>query len=96
MSNYLQDLRIFQRIPTGVSHSTVLPDIDFETYSEAGFEWNHDLQKYECPIGATKKGLPVIGIARYAEHPSTEVLSVAYNLKRGEGGKLCGRAILLP
>jgi DNA polymerase len=71
----------------GRGKSVVLPDMDFETYSDAGFAWNEALQKWESPPGAPsqKRGLPVIGVAAYAEHPSTEVLSFAYDLKDGHG-----------
>lgn len=58
-------------------------EIDFETYSEAGFIWCEETQKYKAPPNAMKKGLPSIGAAVYAEHPSTEVLSCAYDLGNG-------------
>jgi len=67
--------------------STVLPDIDFETYSEAGFVWDPVAQKFKAPKGATKKGLPAVGMAAYAAHLSTEVLCCAYDLKDGKGRK---------
>lgn len=77
------------RIPAGLSHSTVMPDLDFETYSEAGFVWKEDGQKWVSLAGPGKKGgLPVVGAAVYAEHPSTEILELAYNLKDGTGPKL--------
>jgi DNA polymerase len=69
----------------GLGKSTVLPDMDFETYSPAGFVWNEDKGKYVSPRGSSKKGLSAIGAAKYAEHPDTEVLSLAYNLKDGKG-----------
>lgn len=81
-------LRAGQRIPVAWGYSTVLPDMDFEGFSAAGFEWDEVSCKFKPPIGATKKGLPAIGAARYAEHPSTEVLCLAYDLKRGEGRKM--------
>ena len=54
----------------GLGLTTVRPDFDFETYSEAGFVWNADRQKWESPAGAAagKKGLPVVGAAVYAQH----------------------------
>ena len=58
-----------------------LPEMDFETYSEAGFLWDEAGQKWGCPKGATRKGIFAVGAAVYAEHPSTEVLSLAYDLK---------------
>ena len=61
------------------------PSMDFETYSEAGFEWDESTQKYRGPEGASqgKKGLPVIGAAKYSEHPSTEVLTLKYDVGQG-------------
>lgn len=75
------------QIPAGLGYSTVLPDIDFETYSEAGCVFDLATQKWSGPPGASKgkKGLPVVGAAVYATHPTTEVLSLAYNLKDGRG-----------
>lgn len=73
------------QLVAGMGRATVLPDMDFETYSEAGFIWDAATNKWECPEGATKKGLPIVGAARYAEHPSTEVLSFYYDLKDGIG-----------
>ena len=60
--------------------------MDFETYSPAGYIFNHKTNKYECLPGANKKGLSVVGAARYTEHPETEILCLAYNL--GSGAKL--------
>jgi len=77
-------------IPVGDGIATVLPDMDFETYSEAGMVYNEELKKWRplpnAPQG--KKGLPVIGAAAYSEHPTTEVLSLAYDLKDGLGARL--------
>jgi DNA polymerase len=85
-----RDLRAGTRLVAGLGHSTVIPSIDFETYSEAGFEWDADRQRWVQPAGAsgTAKGLPLVGAAVYAQHPSTEVLCMAYNLKDGSGPKL--------
>lgn len=58
-------------------------DLDFETYSEAG---------YELTSGKWKKvgrgGLEEVGAAVYSEHPSTEVLCAAYDLNDGAGMRL--------
>jgi len=67
----------------GMGVATVLPECDFETYSEAGFVWNG--HKWEAPRGATRKGLFAIGAARYAEHPTTDIQLFAYDLKDGRG-----------
>lgn len=81
------DLLAGAQIPAGLGFATVLPDLDFETYSEAGCVYDFAGQKWTGPPGAAKgkKGLPIVGVAVYATHPSTEVLSLAYNLKDGTG-----------
>ena len=84
----LIDLKAGDFIPAGLSRSTILPDIDFETYSEAGFIWSEKDCRFHAPPGAIKKGLPSVGIAAYATHPSTEILSLAYDLKDGSGTHL--------
>lgn len=70
-------------------HSRVLPSIDFETYSEAGYVLVPDPKTgMLTPKGVGsqgKGGLPVVGTPAYAEHPSTEVLCLYYNLKDGKG-----------
>lgn len=64
-----------------------LPTLDFETYSEAGFVWDAAAGKWAALPGAPqgKKGLPVVGAAVYATHPSTEVLCLVYDLQDGLG-----------
>lgn len=84
----LKDLRAGTKLVAGMGTSTVLPDFDFETYSEAGFIWNPLKGKYEAPNNAKVKGLPSIGAAVYSEHSTTEVLSLAYDLKDGIGKRL--------
>ena len=51
---------------------------DFETYSEAGQEW--DGVAWRPLRGATKKGLGAVGVAAYAEHPTTEILCFQFRL----------------
>lgn len=76
------------QIPAGCSVSTVLPDLDFETYSEAGFIWDESTRSWKAPKGATKKGIFAVGAATYSEHPSTEVLRLSWDLKDGLGPRL--------
>lgn len=78
----------FIKKPAGLSVSTILPDMDFETFSPAGFVWNAQSNKWGCPTGTALKGLPIVGTVCYTEHPETELLSLAYNLKNGKGAKL--------
>lgn len=81
------DLPYGTELRAGLSISTVIGDIDFETYSEAGYLWNVAENKWSALPGAAqgKKGLPVVGMAAYAMHPSTEVFTCSYNLKDGLG-----------
>ncbi len=85
------------RIPAGLGYAVVHPDLDFETKSEAGYIWvaaptpkNPNAGKWHGLAGAPqgKKGLGVVGAAVYAEHPTTDILSLAYNLKDGRGSRL--------
>jgi DNA polymerase len=84
------DLPYGTKLVAGLGHSEVLADMDFETYSEAGYVWRDDLQKWVSPLGEgkAKKGLELVGLQVYTEHPSTEVLCLAYNLKDGKGPRL--------
>jgi len=65
----------------------VLAEIDFEAYSEAGYVYDPVARKWKAPEGAPsgKKGLEIVGAAVYAEHPSTEVISLGYDLNDGKG-----------
>lgn len=62
------------------THATM----DFETYSEAGCIWDEDARTWRAPPGSTKKGLQAVGAVAYAEHPSTEVLTLSYRLPGGD------------
>jgi DNA polymerase len=72
------------RLPTVLGHSTVLPSMDFETYSEAGYRFEPG-GKVRGNGGQGKGGLPVVGTPQYAAHPSTEILCLYYDLKDGRG-----------
>lgn len=52
--------------------------MDFETYSAAGMVW--DGAKWGAPKGSTKRGIGAVGAAAYAEHPTTEILTLSYKL----------------
>lgn len=83
-----EDIRIGHKLVAGLGYSTVLADIDFETRSSAGFIWNENTHKFDPPYGSKKKGLQTVGMAAYSEHPSTEVICLAYNLKDGFGPRI--------
>jgi|AntRauTorckE5430_2_1112549.scaffolds.fasta_scaffold00152_25 DNA polymerase len=76
------------RLPAGCGFSTVLPDLDFETYSEAGYTWDNELNKWVSITKSPPHGLGAVGASAYSEHPSTEVLSLAYDLKDGQGARM--------
>lgn len=84
----LEDHKAGTMLVAGLGYSTIIADIDFETYSPAGFEWNSYVNKFEAPNGASVKGLPSVGAAKYSEHPDAEVLCLAYDLKDGKGRRL--------
>jgi hypothetical protein len=83
----VEDLPAGHQLHVGRYVSTVLPDFDFETYSEAGYVWAQGINKWTALPGASqgKKGLSVVGAMVYARHPTAEVLCLAYNLKDGRG-----------
>lgn len=88
----------------GGYHATVLPDLDFETFSTAGYEFvppgvdpKYPLGRWTGPYGDTKKkGLGAVGSRVYAEHPFTEVLTLSYDLKDGRGKRRWRPGLPLP
>lgn len=52
--------------------------IDFETYSEAGYVYDVHTRRWKS-AARNKSGIGLVGAAAYAFHPSTTVLSLAYN-----------------
>lgn len=82
------DIPAYTRLPSGCGYSTVYPDMDFETYSEAGYYFDDAANKWKSITKSPPHGLGAVGAAVYAEHPSTEVLSLAYDLKDGLGARL--------
>ena len=75
------------RLIAGLRHAEVVADFDLETYSEAGFLYDEVARKWIKTATDSKGrgGLPAVGSAVYAQHPSTEILSLSYNLKDGKG-----------
>lgn len=73
----------YLKVPAGLGSAELIPSMDFETYSEAGYHWNGT--KWERLPGASKYGIAVVGSTVYAQHPSTEALMLAYDLKDGRG-----------
>lgn len=61
--------------------------LDMETYSEAGYHWNENKRTWLGPEGSNAKGLGAVGSRKYAEHPTTEVLTFSYSLPNGLKGR---------
>lgn len=62
------------------------PVMDMETYSEAGYVFDAATRKWRSPPGiVNKKGLPAVGTRPYVEHPTFQILMLAYNLRDGYG-----------
>lgn len=74
-------------IPADLGFHVPIATMDCETYSEAGYVWQPDLNRWGALPHASqgRKGLKVVGMARYAEHESTDVLCWAYDLADGAG-----------
>lgn len=65
----------------------MIPTFDFETYSDAGYRYDPVSGSF-IPLQSGKPGLMGINAAVYAEHDSTRVISMAYNLIDGCGTRL--------
>lgn len=86
---HVTELRYGTQLIAGCGISTVIADFDVETYSEAGLEWVEERRRWMQPKGATgnARSLGLVGAAVYAQHPSTQPLVWAYNLKDGRGSR---------
>lgn len=84
---YPSPLRYGDQVAAGARYSTVLASMDFEVFSEAGYNWHPELRRWR-PYKANKSGISAVGAWCYSEHPSTFVHCLRYDLKRGEGRKL--------
>jgi hypothetical protein len=76
-----------QQFRAGVGITTMHPTFDWETYSEAGYQWNYVTQKWESlpGLGPQNRGIGAVGAYNYITHPTFEVLSLAYDLLDGRG-----------
>jgi len=63
--------------------------IDFETASAAGVFWDNDTGRLVGPPGAGKgkRGLPVVNVVAYAQHPTTRILTLSWKLPTGRRGR---------
>lgn len=55
-------------------------ELDWETFSEAGFYWSEERGRYVGPPGAREPGISAVGTAAYCEHPTTDILTMSYRL----------------
>lgn len=66
-----------------IAGQEVRGEADFETFSEAGFYWDAAASKWKTLHGVKlpkSKGLGIVGATAYAQHPTTEVLTLSYKL----------------
>lgn len=75
------------RIIAHPGFATVYPDFDFETYSEAGYVYDYNRRKWGSLPGLSNqnRGLKAVGSRNYVLHPSFRILSLAWDLKDGQG-----------
>jgi len=85
-----------QRVRAAAGFSTIMADMDFETKSSAGYDFDEDLNKWVPLNGSPPYGLPAVGAAKYAEHHDTEVLCLWYDLKEGKGPRYWAPGLPLP
>lgn len=71
----------------GIGLTTILPDFDFETFSEAGLDFDTSTGKWSALEGLSSqaRGLNGCGARNYVQHPSFRILSLAWDLKDGKG-----------
>lgn len=85
----LENLPAGTQLAAGLGISTVIPDLDFETFSTAGYDLDPATGKWSKIEGAPAQtpagGLSIVGAEAYTAHPSTEILCLAYDLKDGRG-----------
>lgn len=70
-------------------HSDQHATADFETYSEAGYHWDDARQKWtSLPWYVNdKRGLEVVGVDNYVNHPTFRPTHLAYDFHDGTGEK---------
>lgn len=76
------------RLDVAGGSAAIIPPIDFETYSTAGIEFENGRWISALGKGKQKRGIKLVGAFAYAEHASTEILSLAYDLHDGEGERI--------
>ena len=77
-------MRYGEQVAAGHSVSTALASCDFETYSEAGFRFDVERQRW-VSLKNGKPGIRGVGAWVYTSHPSAYVQTFQYNLKDGKG-----------
>lgn len=70
--------------------------IDFETYSEAGYLLDIRSFKWAALANSPSRGLQAVGSSVYSEHPSTQVLSLAYDLNDDKGPRIWHHGLQQP
>lgn len=76
------------RRQVGHGVTTNVASFDFECYSEAGYAFNAETQRWVSCVDSAPHGLGAVGAVVYSEHASTEINRLAYDLKDGYGIRL--------
>jgi DNA polymerase len=87
---------IYPAVRAGRGYATILPDMDFETYSSAGYTFDETKNKWVSVVQSPPHSIGAVGSPAYAMHASTEILCLAYDLKQGDGRKLWTPAQFAP
>lgn len=76
-----------QQLPAGLGLATVLPTLDGETFSTAGYVLDYAAGKLRSLPGmaAQNRGLSTVGAYNYVTHPSFKLLCLSYDLRDGHG-----------
>lgn len=61
--------------------------MDWETFSTAGLEWDGTRWR-ALPGAGNKRSISAVGAAAYAEHPSTDILTLSYRLPFWPAGQV--------
>jgi DNA polymerase bacteriophage-type len=80
-------MRYGERYLAGAGASTVWADMDFETFSCAGYDWSAIDEKWKAfeGLGKNKRGLSAVGVNNYVNSATFMVLCLWYDLKDGLG-----------
>lgn len=78
-------MRAGDRFAAGAGIATLLPTLDFETYSGAGYRWVDGRLHSLEGIRETERGLSVVGARNHVLHPTFAITLLSWDLFDGAG-----------